>query len=211
MDGDGPQDWRSVCTDRRISKTVEQLSRSDYQAIADYFRADIASYEVQVDDFPTSHVNMGTHSIRDHSATDPVTQNTQNCQSLLIKDDTSVNSKDMMEFLGICQSLGKGRPLFSSHFSIGFASVGFWLERFEPDYLLIRPNLVVGDEIFAVDGVPVLLILRKICDLQYIIVGECYLWSALQLDCWHPGTKKGRWGPGVERPTGTQTRMIEIV
>jgi hypothetical protein len=83
---------------------------------------------------------------------------------------------------------------FSSHFSLGFT----------------RRDIEKGDEIFAVDGMRTPLILRRTGGDEYRIVAACWLWAALELDCWIPGTKKGRWGPDVERPTVKQTRMIEI-
>jgi hypothetical protein len=66
------------------------------------------------------------------------------------------------------------------------------------------------DEVWAVDGVRHALVLRKTGQLKYQIVGRCYLWAALQLDCWNPGSKKGLWGTGVERPQQEQTHMIDI-
>jgi len=83
---------------------------------------------------------------------------------------------------------------FSSHFSVGFTQMG----------------IQTGDEIFAVDGVKSPLVLRKTGVDRYRIVTQCYLLAALELDCWNAGTKKGKWGENVERPTETQTRMIEI-
>lgn len=68
----------------------------------------------------------------------------------------------------------------------------------------------VGDMVFAIDSLRIPLILRKDHAQVYHIVSECYLLAALELDCWNPGTKKGRWGPDVPRPEGPQTRMIEI-
>jgi len=83
---------------------------------------------------------------------------------------------------------------FSSYFSIGAAECG----------------IKKGDEIFAVDGVRIPLVLRRAGPQQYWVVTGCLLWAALQLDCWNPGTNEGRCGPGVERPTEKQTQMIEI-
>jgi len=83
---------------------------------------------------------------------------------------------------------------FSSHFSIGIS----------------RGGIQKGDEIFAVDGVRIPLVLRRVSSQRYRIVSGCLLWAALQLDCWNPGTKQGRCGPGIERPTNKQTQMIEI-
>jgi hypothetical protein len=87
--------------------------------------------------------------------------------------------------------------MFSSQFSVGY-----------------RPLTLLdggAEEIFAIDGINSLFILRKTATQQYRIVSECYLWAAFELDCWNPGTRMGRWGPSVPRPTVEQTRMIEIV
>ncbi|KAH6878208.1 heterokaryon incompatibility protein-domain-containing protein [Alternaria rosae] len=72
----------------------------------------------------------------------------------------------------------------------------------------VRPD--EADEIFAIDGAKEPFILRRAEGQQYRVVSACYLWAAWDLDCWNPGSKKGRWGPGVVRPTIEQTRMIEI-
>jgi hypothetical protein len=84
---------------------------------------------------------------------------------------------------------------FTPRFSVGYAREGF----------------EVGDEVFALDGARAPWILRKIGDETYQIVGECYLWAALELDVWNPGTKKGRWGEeDCWQSTERQTRFIEI-
>jgi hypothetical protein len=84
---------------------------------------------------------------------------------------------------------------FTTRFSVGYARAGF----------------EVGDEVFALDGARAPWILRKIGDDTYQIVGECYLWAALELDVWNPGTKKGRWGEeDCQQSTERQTRSIEI-
>lgn len=84
---------------------------------------------------------------------------------------------------------------FSTHYSVGFS----------------RVDLEPGDFIFAIDGVRTPLVLRRCegSDSAYRVVGECYLWAALDLDYWNPGTKKGVWR---RRPydLGEQTRLIEI-
>lgn len=92
------------------------------------------------------------------------------------------------------------RPVvFTTRYSIGRAQYG----------------LEVGDEVFAIDGVSVPFILRNTGPQQYKLVGECYLWAALELDRWNPGTRKGRWlndysGCEHANETGSQTRMIEV-
>jgi hypothetical protein len=52
--------------------------------------------------------------------------------------------------------------------------------------------------VWAIDGVRAPLILRKTGWLQYRVVSECYLWAALELDCWNPDSKKGLWGDNVD-------------
>lgn len=66
-----------------------------------------------------------------------------------------------------------------------------------------------GDHIFAIDGAALLLILRPISHGVYRIVGPCYLWAALDLDYWSPGSHKGLW---LQRPfdLGEGTHVIEI-
>jgi hypothetical protein len=106
-----------------------------------------------------------------------------------------VNSTDVDQFLQV----GLQSPfwlMFSSNFSVGYRP---W--NLEPQGV---------DEIFAIVGIERLFILRKTESQQYRIVSTCYLWAAWELDCWNPGTKKGRWGPDVSRPNVEQTRMIEI-
>ena len=106
--------------------------------------------------------------------------------------------KDLRHFLmkGINSPTSRSWRIFSSHFSIGY-----------------RPHNVQTDgldEIFAIDGAKELFIMRRYEDQKYRVVSPCYLWAAWELDCWNPGSKKGRWGPDVKRPTREQTRMIEI-
>jgi len=111
-----------------------------------------------------------------------------------------VAAADMLEFFEACETLQEGHPAFFSHFSVGIASFD------RRDSGILQP----GDEIFAIDGARTPFILRNTGDFSYRVVSECYLWAAMELDCWNPGTKKGKWGENVERPTATQTRMIEI-
>lgn len=94
-------------------------------------------------------------------------------------------------------SRGSARPsMFRTHYSVGFSRVE--VER--------------QDFIFAVDGVRTPLILRKNdgASSRYRIVGECYLWAALELDYWNPGTRKGIWSSRPYDLGQVQTRMIEI-
>jgi hypothetical protein len=94
----------------------------------------------------------------------------------------------------VLQAQALGRAMFSSHYSVGCARRGF-----EP-----------GDEIFAIDGARSPFILRKSGSRCYRIVSGCYLWEALQLDCWNPGSNKGRLGANLVEAGQKQTRMIEI-
>jgi hypothetical protein len=111
-----------------------------------------------------------------------------------IQPDT--DCEDLECFVRDSWRLNYRHRTFSSHFSVGFRPLD------------AQPT--VTDEIFAIDGVKTLFILRRTASQQYRVVGECYLWAAWELDCWNPGTRKGRWGPSVSRPTVEQTRMIEI-
>jgi hypothetical protein len=92
------------------------------------------------------------------------------------------------------------------------------IESEGPQYMLETQNSVgfayrgfrEGDEVFAIDGAKKPFILRTTGEKRYRIVGTCYLWGALELDFWNPGSKVGRWG--TERPPDVreQTQMIEI-
>jgi hypothetical protein len=107
-----------------------------------------------------------------------------------------INSKDLQRFQQIGAELGFHQRMFTSRFSVGFRPFSY------------PPR--VADEIFAIDGTKELFIMRKTADQEYRIISKCYLWAAWELDCWNPGTRKGRWGPSLSRPTVEQTRMIEI-
>ena len=81
-------------------------------------------------------------------------------------------------------------------------SIGFCRARVQP-----------GDMIFAVDGVRTPLIVRRdfrTSSVVYNVIGECYLWAALELDYWNPGTHKGIWTSRLHDLGQVQTRMIEI-
>jgi hypothetical protein len=104
------------------------------------------------------------------------------------------NLKDLIAFATIAIERGTHKTMFLTRNSIGFAS-----DNYQPD-----------DEIWAIDGARVPFILRKSGLGTYRIVSECYLWAALELDYWNPGTRKGRWSG--DRPTHNeqQTHIIEI-
>ena len=116
-------------------------------------------------------------------------------KDLFSKEKPDSKSKDLDCFLKMGGRNDSWR-MFSSHFSVGYRSQD------------VQPRK--ADDIFAIDGAKALFILRKVEGQQYRIVSACYLYAAWELDCWNPGTKKGRWGPGVKRPNTEQTRMIEI-
>jgi hypothetical protein len=104
------------------------------------------------------------------------------------------NLNDLVAFATIAKERGTRKMMFLTRNSIGFASRGF-----EPD-----------DEIWAIDGARTPFILRKTGPKTYCIVRECYLWAALELDYWNPGTKKGRWSENRPAHNEQQTHIIEI-
>ena len=126
----------------------------------------------------------------------------------LLKDGMSpeeqpdIHTEDLRRFLMMGVS-HRTWEMFSSHYSVGYRPYNVGHRAYN-----VPPN--ENDEIFAIDGVKGLFILRKVNAQQYRIVSVCYLWAAWELDCWNPGSKKGRWGPDVKRPTTEQTRMVEI-
>ena len=76
---------------------------------------------------------------------------------------------NITEILGKRQQSSRGNELltlFHTHYSVGFCRVHFR----------------AGDVVFAVDGLSTPLILRKVGQQQYEIIGGCYLWAALELD-----------------------------
>ena len=177
-------DWDQEPFDRIRSYSVRSLVA--------FFKADVDNVST-TDPHKPSHGTSGFHP-------GTVTSESERREALIL-NDPGIEDTDLSEFIRTCQISRKGRPLFTSHFSVGF-----------PGVTLEKGIVQQGDEIFAIDGARTSFILRKsdrIAD-HYEIIDECYLWAALELDCWNPGTRKGRWGPGVERPTTTQTRMINI-
>jgi hypothetical protein len=117
------------------------------------------------------------------------------------------NIKDLHEFRKGCIDryarsnegfvrAGGPSSMFRTHYSVGFSSV----------------KVEHQDYIFAVDGVRTPLVLRKNNGASpgYRVVGECYLWAALELDYWNPGTRKGIWSSRPYDLGQVQTRMIEI-
>ncbi|KAF7672217.1 het-domain-containing [Alternaria burnsii] len=177
-------DWDQEPFDRIRSYSVRSLVA--------FFKADVDNVST-TDPHKPSHGTSGFHP-------GTVTSGSERPEALIM-NDPSIEDTDLSEFIRICQTSRKGRPLFTSHFSVGF-----------PGISSMKRIVQQGDEIFAIDGARTPFILRKRGRVaeNYKIIDECYLWAALELDCWNPGTRKGRWGPGVERPTTTQTRMINI-
>ena len=119
-----------------------------------------------------------------------------------------MNESDLREFENSFDCpLGHapGRHLFETQYSVGH------VPRKSPNVHVSPVTFFEGDAIFAVDGISTPLILREIRPGEYRIVSECYLWAALELDYWNPGTKKGRWGTRHYDHGCEQTRMITIV
>jgi hypothetical protein len=110
---------------------------------------------------------------------------------------THHNLHDLASFLRDGRRWGKGRHLFETNNSVGFTD-GNYRER---------------DQVFAIDGAKSPFILRRVGEEnEYKIVSDCYLWAALELDYWNPGTRKGLWEDGDDRqPREEQTRMIEML
>ena len=173
-------------------KPLDRIRSYSVRSLVAFFKADVDNVST-TDPHKPSHGTSGFHP-------GTVTSESERREALIL-NDPGIEDTDLSEFIRICQISRKGRPLFTSHFSVGFPGIS------SEEWTIRR-----GDEIFAIDGARTPFILRKsehIAD-HYEIIDECYLWAALELDCWNPGTRKGRWGPGVERPTTTQTRMINI-
>jgi hypothetical protein len=121
---------------------------------------------------------------------------------------TGINESDLQEFENSFDCpLGHapGRHLFETQYSVGH------VPRKSPNVHVSPVTFCEGDAIFAVDGISTPLILREIRPGEYRVVSECYLWAALELDYWNPGTKKGRWGTRHYDHGREQTRMITIV
>ena len=92
------------------------------------------------------------------------------------------------------QPFDEKQVVFRTYYSVGFSGS------------FIHP----GDEIFAIDGVRHLFILRNVGTSVYRIVGTCYLWGGMKLDYWNPGSYLGIW---THRPFdlgSERTRVIEI-
>ena len=106
------------------------------------------------------------------------------------------NPEDICTFIEEWSQHRSYTEWLTTRFSVGFA----------------RPGLQkLGDEVFAIDGATAPWILRRNREGAYQIIGECYLWAALELDVWNPGTKKGRWGDeDCQQDMGEQTRFIEV-
>lgn len=91
-------------------------------------------------------------------------------------------------FTSLQDRYGRDRMLFRTQESLGFGP------------MLMRG----GDEVWLVGNCPVALVLRKF-EGHYTIVGECYLYGALDALCPCP-----RCGRGVHCASPVETQMIEI-
>jgi hypothetical protein len=113
----------------------------------------------------------------------------------LCQDDLpDINLADMVEFVEKAMEQGSNKEIFTTTNSVGFARHGF----------------ESSDEIWAVDGARTPFVLRKTGPRIYRIVSDCYLWAALELDYWNPGTRKGRWIENRPAHDDKQTHIIEI-
>jgi hypothetical protein len=99
--------------------------------------------------------------------------------------------RDLQHAIG--QPVGD-QTVFRTHYSVGFSS----------------SRCLPRDEIFAIDRVQHLFLLRAIGRNMYRIVGKCYLWGGMNLDYWNPGSYKGIWTHNPFDLGTEQTRSIEI-
>ncbi|KAH5730829.1 hypothetical protein HBI17_219230 [Parastagonospora nodorum] len=108
----------------------------------------------------------------------------------------TTNEQDLRSFLSYARCCNKPGPaiMFQSYYSVGFSDV----------------RHPAGDHIFAIDSIPELLMLRQVEPNVFRVVGTCYLWAAVELDYWKPGSRKGRWPDRPYDLGNKQTRMIEI-
>ncbi|KAH7073307.1 heterokaryon incompatibility protein-domain-containing protein [Paraphoma chrysanthemicola] len=126
-----------------------------------------------------------------HSET-PVAADTSFLPQSFAESDT--NLLDLEIFKQQIKGLDPDLICFTTTCSVGFALTDF----------------LVGDEVWAIDGARAPFILRRTGDYTYRIVCECYLWAALELDYWNPGTKKGKWNKNRTAHGAQQTYSIEI-
>jgi hypothetical protein len=212
---DPNSDWETLYTDYWDRKPFDFIGTIENWQLAAFFRKDTDSVST-VGSYAYSHTapSLQYHSqygsVADNAASAYVSPSVVPYSSStgqnLVRHDPRIAAADYNKFIHICKTSGKRRQLFASNFSVGFPGFG----TRATDSITTKTTIIPGDQIFAIDGARTPFILRKTPGIQYKIVDQCYLWAALELDCWNPGTKKGRWGPGIERPTGKQTRMIEI-
>ena len=108
-----------------------------------------------------------------------------------------VRQKDNLStFIRYMQSnkLAEDALMFQTHYSVGFTTT----------------NHNPGDCVFAVDGIPEPLLLRSLGNNNYRVLGRCYLWAALELDYWNPGSRLGLWPDRPYDLGPEQTRMITL-
>ena len=120
----------------------------------------------------------------DMNPTDTITEN----------NAPGINVPDLREFMSSFKNTGGDRLLFTTHYSIGHA----------------RGGIRIGDAVFVLDGARVPFILRKNDQGEYHVVTVCYVWAALELDYWNPGTQKGLWGSRHFEHACEQTQMITV-
>lgn len=105
-----------------------------------------------------------------------------------------INVSDLHVFMKTLKSTEDDRKLFTTQYSIGHA----------------RGDIRNGDAVYVLDGARTPFVLRRIGPKEYTIVTVCYLWAALELDYWNPGTRKGLWGSRHYDHACEQTQMIVV-
>jgi hypothetical protein len=90
--------------------------------------------------------------------------------------------------------LNNAQGLFCTHYSMGISDC----------------YTIPGDEIFAIDGVRHLFILRKVSSGVYRIVEKCHLWGGMNLNYWHHGIYIDIWTRDPSDLVSERTRTIEI-
>lgn len=106
----------------------------------------------------------------------------------------NVNVPDLQIFMETLKGTEDDRKLFTTHYSIGHA----------------QGDVRGGDAVFVLDGARFPFILRRVGPKEYKTVTVCYLWAALELDYWVPGTQKGLWGSRHHDHACEQTQTIVI-
>lgn len=110
------------------------------------------------------------------------------------QNSPGINVPDLLAFMKTLMHTEDDRKLFATHYSIGHA----------------RGDIRSGDGVYVLDGARSPLVLRNVGPHEYTIVTLCYLWAALELDYWNPGTQKGLWGSRHHDHACEQTQTIVI-